>query len=67
MPSRDTFSSCHPVVGFLYFALVLLLTMFCMHPAVLGISLAGSLWYAISLNGRRAVKFSLVFLLPLIH
>lgn len=66
MPSRDTFSSCHPVVGFLYFALVLLLTMFCMHPAVLGISLAGSLWYAISLNGRRAVKFSLVFLLPLI-
>lgn len=65
MRNRDAFSSCHPVINFLYFALVLLVTMFCLHPAFLGLSLAGSLVYAVYLNGRRAVRFSLAFLLPM--
>ena len=65
MRNRDAFSSCHPVVNFLYFALVLLVTMFCLHPAVLGLSLAGSVVYAVYLNGQRAVRFSLIFLLPM--
>ena len=66
MRNRDAFSSCHPIINFLYFALVLLVTMFCLHPAVLGLSLAGSVVYAVYLNGRRAVRFSLAFLLPMI-
>ena len=65
MRNRDAFSSCHPIINFLYFALVLLVTMFCLHPAVLGLSLAGSVDYAVYLNGRRAVRFSLAFLLPM--
>ena len=65
MRNRDTFSSCHPVINFLYFALVLLVTMFCLHPVILGLSLAGSVVYAVYLNGQRAVRFSLAFLLPM--
>ena len=65
MRNRDTFSSCHPIINFLYFLLVLLVTMFCLHAAILGLSLAGSLVYAVYLNGQRAVRFSLAFLLPM--
>lgn len=65
MRNRDTFSSCHPVINFLYFALVLLVTMFCLHPVILGLSLAGGVVYAVYLNGRKAVRFSLAFLLPM--
>ena len=65
MQNRDAFSSCHPVINFLYFALVLLVTMFCLHPIILGLSLAGSVVYAVYLNGQRAVRFSLAFLLPM--
>ena len=57
MRNRDTFSSCHPVINFLYFALVLLVTMFCLHPVILGLSLAGGVVYAVYLNGRKAVRF----------
>ena len=65
MRGRDAFSSYHPLVNFLYFALVLAYTMCLMHPASLLISLAGALAYSIYLNGRRAVRFSLLFLLPM--
>ena len=63
--NRDTFSSYHPSINFLYFALVLLCTMFFMHPVSLMISLACGLAYAIYLNGRKAVRFSLRFMLPM--
>lgn len=65
MKNRDTFSSYHPAINFLYFGLVLLFTMFFMHPACLVISLASSLVYAVYLNGSRAVRFSLFCLLPM--
>ena len=65
MQSRDSFSSYHPLINFFYFGLVLLFTMFLTHPASLLISLGCALCYAISLNGRRAVRFSLIFLLPM--
>ena len=65
MRNRDTFSSCHPLINFLYFALVMVFTMFFMHPVSLVISLASALTYAISLNGSRAVRFSLLYMLPM--
>ena len=65
MKHRDTFSSYHPVISFLYFALVLVFTMFFMHPVSLLISLASALTYAIYLNGGKAVRFSLAALLPM--
>ena len=65
MQNRDTFSSYHPAINFLYFALVLVFTMFFMHPASLVISLVSSLTYAIYLNGRKAIRSSLLYLLPM--
>ena len=65
MRNRDTFSSYHPIINFLYFVLVLVFTMFFMHPISLLISLGSSLTYAIYLNGRKAVRFSLLYMLPM--
>ena len=66
LQNRDTFSSYHPAVNFLYFGLVLVFTMCWMHPVSLCISLGSGLAYAVYLNGRRAVRFSLTCLLPML-
>lgn len=50
---------------FLYFGLVIAFTMFLMHPVSLAISLVSALVYAVYLNGRRAVRASLLYLLPM--
>jgi len=65
LQNRDTFSGYHPGINFLYFGLVFLFTMFLLHPVSLLISLGCALCYAIYLNGRKAVRFSLRFLLPM--
>ena len=65
MPNRDAFSSCHPLVNFLYFGLVLVFTMVFMHPVCLLISLVTALIYAIYLDGRKVVRFSLLYMLPI--
>ncbi len=64
--NRDAFSACHPLVNFLYFALVLVFAMFLMHPASLAISLVAAAAYNVYLNGRRALRFQLAFLLPML-
>jgi len=64
--NRDTFSSYHPLVNFLYFALVLLFSMCFMHPACLLISLSSAVLYSVYLKGREAARFSLRYLLPLV-
>ena len=65
MQNRDTFSSYHPAINFLYFALVLVFSMFFMHPVSLMISLTGAIAYHLYLNGRKALRFQLLFLLPM--
>ena len=42
MRKNDTFAGYHPLISFLYYALVLLFSMCLMHPAYLLISLAGA-------------------------
>ena len=49
----------------MYFGLVIAFTMFLMHPVSLAISLVSALVYAVYLNGRRAVRASLLYLLPM--
>ena len=60
----DTFSRYHPVVNFLFFALVLVFSMVLMHPVCLFISLLGAVLYVIQLNGRKGLRFSLKIALP---
>lgn len=63
---KDAFSHYHPLINFGYFALVIIITFFMTQPYFLVISFAGSLVYSIYLNGKKAVKFNLLFLLPLL-
>jgi energy-coupling factor transport system permease protein len=65
MVNRDTFSSYHPIINFLYFALVLAFSMIFTHPVCLGISLACALAYSVYLNGRKAIRFNLLYMLPM--
>lgn len=65
IPNKDTFSSYHPIINFLYFGLVLGFSMFFMHPVSLVISLACAIAYSVYLNGRKAVRFQLFYMLPM--
>lgn len=62
---KDTFSQFHPVVNFMYFLAVLLFSMFFMQPACLIISMVCATAYAVYLKGRKAISFSLKFMLPM--
>jgi len=66
MRNRDTFSGYHPIINFLYFAMVLTFTMFFMHPVSLLVSLASSIAYAVCLNGTKAIRFLLLYMLPML-
>ena len=63
---KDEFSKLHPGIGFLYFGAVLALGVFILHPAFLGISFVGAMAYSVMLNRRRALKFNLLGLLPML-
>lgn len=61
---KDTFSTYHPLVNFLYFLFIFAFSMVFMHPVCLAISLIGAFIYSISLKGQGAVKFNIAFILP---
>lgn len=62
---RDIFGSYHPIINFTYFCAVILLGMFFMHPVFLIVSVTGAFAYSLYLNGIKALKFNLFFLLPM--
>jgi energy-coupling factor transport system permease protein len=62
----NAFSSYHPVISLLYFSLVIGLTMFFTHPICLAISLLCAVVYSLHLGGRKALRFGLLYLLPML-
>lgn len=62
---KDEFYGYHPVVNAVYFGLVMGFTMFFMHPLFLSISLVGAFAYGVYLHGTKAVKFSFIYMLPM--
>jgi len=64
--TKDTFSGYHPFVNMLYFATVIGFSMFFMHPICLAISLVCALSYSVYLSGKKAIRFSLMFMLPML-
>ena len=62
---RDSFSGFHPIINFIFFTLVLLVSMFVMHPVYLAVSLAGAFVYAFHMKGKKALGISLKFMLPM--
>jgi energy-coupling factor transport system permease protein len=63
---KDAFSLYHPAVNFLYFAVVIAFSMFLMHPVCLLISASAAIAYSLYLTGKKALRFLLRFLLPLL-
>ena len=62
---RDYFRKYHPLVNFLYFALVIGFAMALHHPMAQGISFVCALGYAIQTEGRKGVLFTLKWCLPM--
>jgi len=62
----DAFSRYHPLVNFLYFVLVLAFSMVFMHPVCLSVSLLCAITYSVYLNRRKAVRFNLRYMLPIL-
>lgn len=62
----DSFSDFHPITNFLFFAAVLGMTMFIMHPVYLLISLSASCAYLLYLKGGRGMKQQLGYLIPVL-
>ena len=63
--NKDTFAGFHPLVNMMYFVSVIGFAMFFMHPVSLAISLVCAFTYAVYLNGKKAVKVGLIFMLPM--
>ena len=65
MNHNDAFSRCHPLVNFLYFALVLLGAMVLQHPVCQVISLIGAIACFCCLGGEKPGGFRLWYALAL--
>lgn len=63
---HDTLADFHPTVSMLYFVLVIGLAMCLNHPVCLGMSFICGLSYSIYLKGKKAVRFNLKYMLPLL-
>ncbi len=62
----NEFSKYHPIVNFAYFLVVIGFSMVFMHPITLAISLLVGFIYSVMLNGKKAVKFNLLYMIPLV-
>lgn len=65
MKNCDCFGGYHPIVNFLYFAIVIGFSMFFMHPVCLFISLISAVCYHVKLNGKKSVGFLVKYALPI--
>ena len=61
----DRFTKYHPLVNFLYFALVIGFSMALNHPLAQGISFVCACLYAVQAGGKKAVLFTLKWCLPI--
>ncbi len=58
------FKTYHPIVNFIYFLLVIGLSMFLMHPVSLGITLLCAIFYLAVLKGKKAAFISILSAIP---
>ena len=64
--TADTFAGYHPAINLLYFVAVIGFAMFFTHPVCLSMSLLCAFTYSVYLNGKRAVRFNLIYMLPML-
>ena len=63
---KDTFSTYHPAINFIYYMSVILFSMIFMHPVFLAISFVCSLIYSVYLKGKRILKFNIGILFTMV-
>ena len=56
---QRSFSSYHPIVSFLYFTIIIVVSMIFMHPVFVGISLITSIIYSFILDKNKAKQLTL--------
>ncbi|MDT2759344.1 energy-coupling factor transporter transmembrane component T [Enterococcus xiangfangensis] len=62
---NDPFSQVHPLNNFLYFLLVIGISMFSLHPYILAISFLGAVSYSLLLEGiKKVLLLQLKFIIP---
>jgi len=62
----DRFSKFHPIVGFSFFMLVIIITLLFMNPVFLSISFICSFLYLLKINGKSAFGTLFKFIIPLV-
>ncbi len=62
--NRDEFSTLHPIINFYFYVFIIIATMIFMQPVFLIIALVSSMSYALFLNKKKTLKFSILGLLP---
>lgn len=63
---KDSFATFHPFVILYYFVVILTFSMIFMHPIFQALALISAAVYSIMLRGQKAVKFSLLYMVPLL-
>ncbi len=62
----NEFKNYHPIVNFIYFMLMIILSCIFMNPVCILISFVGSFAYAVVLGGKKTIKKSLLYSVPLV-
>ncbi|MBQ3849629.1 MAG: energy-coupling factor transporter transmembrane protein EcfT [Clostridia bacterium] len=63
---KDSFYTVNPAVNICFFAAVMLITTFVLHPVIVGVSLAAACAYTLMLKGRKAFVYMLAFVVPVV-
>lgn len=63
---NDRFNKIHPIAGLMFFAFTIGFSMFLMQPVCLVISLICAFLNAAVINGKRAVLFTIKYIIPMI-
>ncbi len=64
--TKSVFYRKHPLINFIYFAVIIGVTMFSNHPVFLVLSFVGAWVYSVILKGKKALKFNFLVLVPVI-
>lgn len=63
---KDSFLGYHPLVNFLYFAVILFYAMVLINPICLAISLVSAFLYLFYLDSKKTLRFNLIYMIPMI-
>ena len=63
--NKDVFYTYHPILNMLFFIVVIGTTVFLLNPIILILSFLAAFAYSVKLKGRKALKFNLFYMIPL--